>query len=148
MRRVILYSADETNLKYPIVNLYYRPQRSWGKVIFSEACVKNSVHSVGGGYPSMPCRSPGPHLGEELEGSGLEGPQAHTQGGIPACTEADPSPPPLTVTAAGGTHPTGMHCCLVMNLILMIFYVYVLCISGYIRCLFSFRLVRKSIMYL
>ena len=24
--------------------LYYRPQRSWGKVIFSEACVKNSVH--------------------------------------------------------------------------------------------------------
>ena len=23
---------------------YYRPQRSWGKVIFSEACVKNSVH--------------------------------------------------------------------------------------------------------
>ena len=23
---------------------YYHPQRSWGKVIFSEACVKNSVH--------------------------------------------------------------------------------------------------------
>ena len=23
---------------------FYRPQRSWGKVIFSEACVKNSVH--------------------------------------------------------------------------------------------------------
>ena len=27
----------------------YRPQRSWGKVIFSEACVKNSVHRKGGG---------------------------------------------------------------------------------------------------
>ena len=27
---------------------YYRPQRSWGKVIFSEACVKNSVHGGGG----------------------------------------------------------------------------------------------------
>ena len=26
---------------------FYRPQRSWGKVIFSEACVKNSVHSGG-----------------------------------------------------------------------------------------------------
>ena len=26
---------------------YYRPQRSWGKVIFSEACVKNSVHRRG-----------------------------------------------------------------------------------------------------
>ena len=23
---------------------FYRPQRSWGKVIFSEACVENSVH--------------------------------------------------------------------------------------------------------
>ena len=28
---------------------YYRLQRSWGKVIFSEACVKNSVHMGGGG---------------------------------------------------------------------------------------------------
>ena len=27
---------------------FYRPQRSWGKIIFSEACVKNSVHGVGG----------------------------------------------------------------------------------------------------
>ena len=26
---------------------YYRPQRSWGKVIVSEACVKNSVHRGG-----------------------------------------------------------------------------------------------------
>ena len=26
---------------------YYRPQRSWGKVIFSEACVNNSVHRGG-----------------------------------------------------------------------------------------------------
>ena len=25
----------------------YRPQRNWGKVIFSEACVKNSVHRGG-----------------------------------------------------------------------------------------------------
>ena len=30
---------------------YYRPQRSWAKVIFSEACVKNSVH---GGVWSRP----------------------------------------------------------------------------------------------
>ena len=27
---------------------FYRPQRSWGKVIFSEACVKNSVGGGGG----------------------------------------------------------------------------------------------------
>ena len=26
----------------------YRPQRSWAKVIFSQACVKNSVHRGGG----------------------------------------------------------------------------------------------------
>ena len=51
----------------------------WGKVIFSQACVKNSVHSGGGvvsqhcialhcrWYPSMPCSG-------SLEG-----------GGIPAC---------------------------------------------------------------
>ena len=26
---------------------YYRPQRSWGKLIFSEACVNNSVHRGG-----------------------------------------------------------------------------------------------------
>ena len=26
---------------------FYRPQRSWGKAIFSEACVKNSVHRGG-----------------------------------------------------------------------------------------------------
>ena len=30
--------------------------------------------------------------------------------GIPACTEADPSPGE-TATAADGTHPTGMHSC-------------------------------------
>ena len=39
----------------PSPRSYYCPQRSWGKVIFSEACVKNSVR--GGWYPSMPCRS-------------------------------------------------------------------------------------------
>ena len=29
------------------VYIYYRPQRSWGKVIFSEACFNNSVHRGG-----------------------------------------------------------------------------------------------------
>ena len=31
-----------------IINAYYRPQRSSGKVMFSQACVKNSVHRGGG----------------------------------------------------------------------------------------------------
>ena len=89
----------------------------------------------------MPCRSPGggipaclaglqAHTQGEVEGSGLGGGgvsrptprgklrglawgvlQAHTQGGIPACTEADT--PHQMATAAGGTHPTGMHSCLI-----------------------------------
>ena len=37
-----LYSKIRINVYY-----YYRPQRSWGKVIFSEACVNNSVHRGG-----------------------------------------------------------------------------------------------------
>ena len=76
--------------------------------------------------------SPGPCLAAGLQG----GPQAHTRGWveglakgvsrptsgggglspgphpvgcIPACTEADTSPPPSMATAAGGTHQTGMH---------------------------------------
>ena len=35
----------------------YRPQRSCGKVMFSQACVKNSVHKGGGLCPSMHHRS-------------------------------------------------------------------------------------------
>ena len=61
----------------------YRPQRSWGKVIFSEACVKNSVHGGGGWYPSMHCRWY-PSMPCRFPGSGipacLAGLQAHTQG--------------------------------------------------------------------
>ena len=86
----------------------------------SEACVKNSVHGGGGG-------SPGPHLGEVGEsGWGL---QAHTQGGgCGVWLGGSPGPgegcvsqhalrqtPPSsqqTATAAGGTHPTGIHSCI------------------------------------
>ena len=43
-------------------------------------------------------------------GGGSPGP--HPGGGcIPACTEADTPRPQQTATAAGGTHPTGMHSC-------------------------------------
>ena len=67
----------------------YRPQRSWGKVIFSQARV---ILFTGGGVV------PGP-------GGVVLGP-----GG---CLVENP---PRTATAAGGTHPTGMHSCfLLMN---------------------------------
>ena len=35
--------------------LCYRPQRSWAKVIFSQACVKNSVHGGGEGVCLSAC---------------------------------------------------------------------------------------------
>ena len=37
---------------------FYRPQRSWAKVIFSQVCVKNSVH--GGGSASVHAGIPHP----------------------------------------------------------------------------------------
>ena len=38
-------------------NCFYRPQRSSGQVMYSQACVKNSVHGEGGLCPSMHHRS-------------------------------------------------------------------------------------------
>ena len=76
---------------------FYRPQRSWGKVIFSEACVKNSVN--GGGVlvsqhglqvfrPTPGGRLRGlaggvsrPTPSGEAEGSGQGDLQVHTRGG-------------------------------------------------------------------
>ena len=53
---------------------YYRPQQSWGKVIFSEACVKNSVH-----WEGCVCLDPDPGGGWGVWPWG--GLQAHTLGG-------------------------------------------------------------------
>ena len=41
--------SSSANARLLILCNNYHPQRSWGKVIFSEACVKNSVQSRGGG---------------------------------------------------------------------------------------------------
>ena len=72
---------------------FYCPQTKFGgKVIFSQTCVKNSVHGGGG------CLVHGGG-GCLLRGGGL-----HPGGG------AWWIPPPMA-TAAGGTHPTGMHFC-------------------------------------
>ena len=52
--------------------------------MFSQACVKNSVHGVGVGEVFWPI----------------------------ACWDTPPDTPPKMTTAADGTHPTGMHSCL------------------------------------
>ena len=66
----------------------YHPQRSWGKVIFSQASV---ILSTGGFLVPGGCL---------VLGGVVPGPW-----GVPG------GDPPGTATAAGGTHPTGMHSC-------------------------------------
>ena len=76
----------------------------WGKVIFSEACVKNSVH---GGV----CLVPG-------------GPGPSGDGGCLVPGAGVWRPPPGTATTAGDTHPSGMHSCVQCILILPVtFYI-------------------------
>ena len=108
----------------------YCPQRSWGKVMFLHVSV---ILFTVGGIPA--CLAAGLHWGVvsqhalqvsrptpkgEVEGSGLGGLHAHTwgvspgphPGGVCVCPSMHwGRPPPMTATAAGGTHPTGMHSC-------------------------------------
>ena len=65
---------------------------SCGKVMFSQACIKNSVHLRQGVYRSM-------HWGRH--------PPGPVHAGI--------HPPPPTATAADGLHPIGMHSCYILN---------------------------------
>ena len=57
----------------------------WDKVIFSEACVKNSVHGEGEAIPACIAGGIPAYLAAGLQGGGipacLAGFQAHTQGG-------------------------------------------------------------------
>ena len=76
----------------------------WGKVIFSQACVKNSVHGgEGGAIPACIAGGIPACLAAGLQGWG---------GVLPGGLLRGITPPPWTATAAGGTHPTGMHSCL------------------------------------
>ena len=77
---------------------FYRPQRSWGKVIFSEACVKISVH-----------RGEGEHgTGAWVAGGGMHGGsgrRACVVGGMPGrgvCVAGG-------MYMAGGMHGVDMH---------------------------------------
>ena len=88
------------------VNAYfYCPQRSWGKVIFSQACV---ILFMGGGSASVHAGIPPPRSRHPPLGPGTPSPpweQAHPQ----------QAPPPEAEHAGrysqrtGGTHPTGMQ---------------------------------------
>ena len=60
--------------------IFYRPQRSCGKVIFSQACVKNSVHSGGGGVSLSACWDTPPWADTSL---GRHPPGRHSSGQTP-----------------------------------------------------------------
>ena len=149
----ILLSTDNYFSYIQYIHSSYRPQRSWGKVIFSQASV---ILLTGVCYPSMHCRwypsipcsrspegvsAPGACLllggGLLLWPSGLVafwlktafwyglwGPEGHnrrpphqaiTEGhhrkGVCLVETPHTTHPPGTATAAGGSHPTGMHSC-------------------------------------
>ena len=85
----------------------YRPQRSYVKVMFSQACVKNSVHKGGVADTNQTSRHPSPPD------------QADTPPPDQAETPPDQADKPSrptgeTATAADSTHPTGMHSCYII----------------------------------
>ena len=83
----------------------YHPQRSCGKVIFSQVCVKNSDHGGGGVYLSACWDTHTPPAQSML---------GYTQPLPSACLDTSPFPVHAGIdmaTAADGTHPTGMHSC-------------------------------------
>ena len=60
----------------------YRPQRSWGKVIFSEACVENSVHRGGGLCVAGGVWGMRGTCGRGMHGEGVHGRGACMAGGM------------------------------------------------------------------
>ena len=93
---------------------FYRPQRSCGKVIFSQASVSHSVHRRGGCLPQCmlgytPCRYTlwQVHLHAGTPPGRYTPMQVHPHAGTTPRRTGIPS----TVTAADGTHPTGMLSC-------------------------------------
>ena len=109
----------------------YRPQRSWGKVMFLQASV---ILSTEGGVPDQVLPHPGPARYTPPPGPARYNPQTRytPQGQVPPRPGTPPPPdrythPPTRYTppppgaehagrcgqCAGGTHPTGMQSCFI-----------------------------------
>ena len=93
--------------------------------MFSQTCVKNSVHGGGGVYPSMHWAGgvyPSMHWAGGCLPSGVSAQGVSAQG-VGVCPrrgclprgvcpgKGGVHPPPETTTTADRTHPTGMHSC-------------------------------------
>ena len=92
----------------------YRPQQSWAKVIFSQACVKNSVHR-GEGVCLSACwdTTPGPGKPPREQTPSWTRQTPQPAPGRPPPDQADPPTKhtPAYGLRAAGTHPTGRHYC-------------------------------------
>ena len=84
-----LHSGYVKNYQLSIImiTLFYRMKRSWGKVIFSEECVKNSVHrgDRSHGTPPRQAHPPGRYTpaGRYTPQAGTPPRQVHPQAGTP-----------------------------------------------------------------
>ena len=63
----------------------YRPQMKFAKVMFLHMSV--ILFTGGVWYPSMHCRSPGPHPGGKLRGVSRPTPRGEVEGGLQAHTQ-------------------------------------------------------------
>ena len=101
-------SPHDLRVKYPtatakismdrrVFSIYYRPQRSWAKVIFSQACFKNSVHTGGGRVSASVHAEIHPPRSRHPLGADTPLEQTHPPG----------SRPPRSRHSPGSTHPPG-----------------------------------------
>ena len=120
-KRVILIKRiDWERLRLRTDCDYYRPQRSWAKVIFSQACVKNSVHSGGrvsasvhAGIPPRsrhPPEPPGSRPPQSRHPPGADTPRPDTPlGADPPEQTAPQSRSPRADSTQTGHPPTQAH---------------------------------------
>ena len=94
------------------ITIYYRPQRSWAKVIFSQACVKNSVHRGGRVSASVhagihpPSRPPKDQTPQRRHPPRADPPRADTPLG-PGTPPPEQTPTPRDQTPGADTHTSG-----------------------------------------
>ena len=95
---------------YVVQQIFTVGNSSCGKVMFSQVCVKNSVHSGGRGrvYPSMHWSWGGGCVSQHALGRWVVWQTPPWADTLPAQTAP---PPPPVATAPDGMHPTGMHSC-------------------------------------
>ena len=103
-RKKIFYSKSnmksitKINSLSNLLVINYRPQRSWAKVIFSQACVKNSVHGGGVSASVHAGIPPGAHPPR---------PGTHPQEQTPPGVDPQTRHPPRTRHLPRTRHPPG-----------------------------------------